>query len=254
MRRTGRTPERACRGGPPALRQGPHLLGADPDDRAPWRAWCRGRKCRRCRSSWRCLPQSWFRFAAAAGRQLRPAGAHRHRPGVHHHRPPWNPLASPLRWLAMRRSLRVLRRIQPTSGGFLEATPLTSFVTMGLADRRRRRPGPPGRRGRRVEFLVELGAARRQLADRHEPRDLGDDAVRSTPWPRPATWNRSTRRSRSSRWLLRPAVQGRGTPTPGPTRAAGPGRPARRRARLRRHAGGDPRAVHLTVGGRFGLS
>jgi squalene-hopene/tetraprenyl-beta-curcumene cyclase len=30
-------------------------------------------------------------------------------------------------------SLKVLRRIQPTSGGYLEATPLTSFVVMALA-------------------------------------------------------------------------------------------------------------------------
>jgi squalene-hopene/tetraprenyl-beta-curcumene cyclase len=46
---------------------------------------------------------------------------------------PGNPL---LRWLrnrAKKSSLALLERIQPTSGGFLEATPLTSFVTMSLA-------------------------------------------------------------------------------------------------------------------------
>jgi squalene-hopene/tetraprenyl-beta-curcumene cyclase len=31
------------------------------------------------------------------------------------------------------RTLKLLTRIQPTSGGFLEATPLTSFVVMSLA-------------------------------------------------------------------------------------------------------------------------
>ncbi len=51
----------------------------------------------------------------------------------HHFRPTRNPL---MRWLrrAVREStLRTLTRIQPTNGGFLEATPLTAFVTMSLA-------------------------------------------------------------------------------------------------------------------------
>lgn len=51
----------------------------------------------------------------------------------HHFRPTWNPIARVARRLARGPSLRVLERIQPTSGGFLEATPLTSFVTMSLA-------------------------------------------------------------------------------------------------------------------------
>lgn len=52
---------------------------------------------------------------------------------IHHHAPSrW----LPLRWLrgALRpRTLRVLASTQPENGGFLEATPLTSFVTMSLA-------------------------------------------------------------------------------------------------------------------------
>jgi squalene-hopene/tetraprenyl-beta-curcumene cyclase len=40
---------------------------------------------------------------------------------------------NPLRDLTMGRTLRVLEEIQPVNGGFLEATPLTSFVTMSLA-------------------------------------------------------------------------------------------------------------------------
>jgi squalene-hopene/tetraprenyl-beta-curcumene cyclase len=39
----------------------------------------------------------------------------------------------PLRTLARRRTLDVLTGLQPENGGFLEATPLTSFVTMSLA-------------------------------------------------------------------------------------------------------------------------
>jgi len=52
----------------------------------------------------------------------------------HHFRPP--PACSPLRLvrnLARRRTLDILAAIQPPSGGFLEAAPLTSFVTMSLA-------------------------------------------------------------------------------------------------------------------------
>lgn len=51
----------------------------------------------------------------------------------HHHRPSANPFTRVFRNLTRRRTLKVLRRIQPASGGYLEATPLTSFVTMSLA-------------------------------------------------------------------------------------------------------------------------
>ncbi len=51
----------------------------------------------------------------------------------HAHRPTRNPLARLARNLARQPTLRVLSRIQPGSGGFLEATPLTSFVVMSLA-------------------------------------------------------------------------------------------------------------------------
>ena len=50
----------------------------------------------------------------------------------HHHRPTWNPLTRLARTLASGRTLRVLRAIQPTTGGYLEATPLTAFVAMSL--------------------------------------------------------------------------------------------------------------------------
>jgi squalene-hopene/tetraprenyl-beta-curcumene cyclase len=51
----------------------------------------------------------------------------------HHHLPSRNPLARFARNLTRNGTLEVLTAIQPSNGGFLEATPLTSFVTMSLA-------------------------------------------------------------------------------------------------------------------------
>ncbi len=51
----------------------------------------------------------------------------------HHHLPPRNPLTRAVRNGARAASLRVLGKIQPANGGFLEAAPLTSFVVMSLA-------------------------------------------------------------------------------------------------------------------------
>ncbi|MEQ8762958.1 MAG: prenyltransferase/squalene oxidase repeat-containing protein [Planctomycetota bacterium] len=50
----------------------------------------------------------------------------------HHHRPSWNPLVRLLRDGMRSKTLRILESIQPASGGFLEAAPLTSFVSMSL--------------------------------------------------------------------------------------------------------------------------
>lgn len=69
-----------------------------------------------------------------------------------HHRPSWNPLLRALRKAAVAPSLRLLEKIQPTSGGFLEATPLTSFVTMSLASIGRAEH-PVVQRG--VQFIVD---------------------------------------------------------------------------------------------------
>ena len=53
---------------------------------------------------------------------------------AHHvHAPSRYPWTRWLRDFTRERTLRVLTRIQPENGGFLEATPLTSFVTMSLA-------------------------------------------------------------------------------------------------------------------------
>ena len=79
------------------------------------------------------FPQSWFRFlnlpvVSYALPALIAVGQVRD-----HHRPSRNPLARVLRQLTHRRTQRVLERVQPPGGGFLEATPLTSFVLMSLA-------------------------------------------------------------------------------------------------------------------------
>lgn len=47
--------------------------------------------------------------------------------------PKANPVSSAIRRMSVRRTLSVLGRMQPDSGGYLEATPLTSFVLMSLA-------------------------------------------------------------------------------------------------------------------------
>ncbi len=51
---------------------------------------------------------------------------------IEHHRPSPNPLARLVRRAARGRVLTVLERLQPRNGGFLEATPLTSFVLLSL--------------------------------------------------------------------------------------------------------------------------
>src|SRR5262245_31277584 len=78
------------------------------------------------------LPQSWYRFARMPVVSYALPALIAIGQCVHHHRGTWNPLTKLLRWLTQGRTLRVLRRIQPSSGGYLEATPLTSFVVMAL--------------------------------------------------------------------------------------------------------------------------
>ncbi len=51
----------------------------------------------------------------------------------HHHHPTRNRAGRVVRDAVRARTLRILESIQPASGGFLEAAPLTSFVTMSLA-------------------------------------------------------------------------------------------------------------------------
>ena len=93
-------------------------------------------------AAWRLVPQLPFEIAALpqrAFRWLRLPVVSYALPALiaigqvrHARRPTWNPLARLARRLASSRTLRVLQRIQPAGGGFLEATPLTSFVAMSL--------------------------------------------------------------------------------------------------------------------------
>jgi len=48
--------------------------------------------------------------------------------------PPWDPLRKLVRKSAIGRSLKVLQKMQPQSGGYLEAIPLTAFVSMALIE------------------------------------------------------------------------------------------------------------------------
>jgi squalene-hopene/tetraprenyl-beta-curcumene cyclase len=51
----------------------------------------------------------------------------------YHYRKPRNPITRLLRHLSRGKTLEVLRNLQPQTGGFLEAVPLTAFVVMSLA-------------------------------------------------------------------------------------------------------------------------
>lgn len=79
------------------------------------------------------VPQSWYRFVGmpvvsyAIPALVGIGQAH------YFHRPPWNPLTRWIRGASVSRSLKVLQNMQPASGGYLEAVPLTSFVLMSLA-------------------------------------------------------------------------------------------------------------------------
>ncbi|MGE0606743.1 MAG: prenyltransferase/squalene oxidase repeat-containing protein [Pirellulales bacterium] len=80
-----------------------------------------------------CLPQSLYRFlqlpvVSYAIPALVAIGQARF-----FHQRPVNPLTRWIRGKSVEKSLQVLTQMQPASGGFLEATPLTSFVVMSLA-------------------------------------------------------------------------------------------------------------------------
>jgi squalene-hopene/tetraprenyl-beta-curcumene cyclase len=98
-----------------------------------------------------CFPQSWYRWLGLPVVSYALPALIAIGQAVYHHRPPRNPVTRLLRRGVIGSSLRVLTRIQPSNGGFLEAAPLTAFVTMGLAS--------SGKAGhpvvqKAVEFLV----------------------------------------------------------------------------------------------------
>jgi squalene-hopene/tetraprenyl-beta-curcumene cyclase len=99
-----------------------------------------------------CVPQKWYRLVnmpvvSYAIPALVAIGQARH-----FHKPSRNPLMRGLRTRCVQRSLGVLEKMQPKSGGYLEAVPLTSFVVMSLASTGRREHSVT-RNG--IRFLIE---------------------------------------------------------------------------------------------------
>ena len=112
-------------------------------------------------TAWRDVPAMAFELAWLPRTLQRPLGASASyaepvRVGIGQarffHRWPRNPLALLTRRLSVGRSLAMLGRMQPPSGGFLEAVPWTSFLVMGLASTGRVNH-PVARRG--LGFLLD---------------------------------------------------------------------------------------------------
>jgi squalene-hopene/tetraprenyl-beta-curcumene cyclase len=79
-----------------------------------------------------CLPQNWYPrlrlpVVSCAIPALIAVGQLKF-----HHDPPRNPATRIARWAMRKSSLAIVAGMQPESGGFLEATPLTAFVVMSL--------------------------------------------------------------------------------------------------------------------------
>lgn len=147
------------------------------------------------------VPPSWYRWlrlpvVSYALPALIAIGQARHR-----QRPTRNPLTRLVRQASRKHTLRRLEAIQPRGGGFLEATPLTSFVVMSLVAA-----------GESTHPVVERGVAflaRSVRADGSWPIDtnlatwvttLGINALARRPdW---ADLLRPAERSALSRWLL----------------------------------------------------
>lgn len=95
-----------------------------------------------------------------------------------HFDPPWDPVRKLIRRWAVGRSLNVLKKMQPASGGFLEAVPLTSFVSMGLI-----------KTGKADHLVVEQGI--QFLIDSFRTEESTDDNPQGS-WPidtNLATWS-----------------------------------------------------------------
>ena len=94
-----------------------------------------------------------------------------------HFDPPWDPVRRTIRRLCIKPGLRVLENIQPASGGYLEAIPLTSFVSMALI-----------RCGRSEHSVVQKGV--QFLLDSYRPSS-DDEPNEQGTWPidtNLATW------------------------------------------------------------------
>ncbi len=108
------------------------------------------------------LPQSWYRLARLPVVSYAVPALVAIGQAKFYHRPPKGPWGY-VRRAAIEPTLRVLLRMQPSSGGYLEAAPLTSFVLMCLADIGR---GDHPVATRAVRFLLDS-----RLADGSLPID-----------------------------------------------------------------------------------
>jgi Prenyltransferase and squalene oxidase repeat. len=120
------------------------------------------------------FPQSWFRrlnlrVVSYALPALIAIGHVRHR--LH---PSKNFPAALIRRTVSARTLAVLERIQPENGGFLEATPLTSFVAISLSAAGY---ATHPRIAKSAALPRGLDSPRRKLADRHQLVDLDHHAI-----------------------------------------------------------------------------
>ncbi len=79
------------------------------------------------------LPQSWYRMARMPVVSYAIPALVGMGQAKFHFDPPRNPLSKAIRNQAIAPTLKVLAKMQPDSGGYLEAVPLTSFVLMSLA-------------------------------------------------------------------------------------------------------------------------
>jgi squalene-hopene/tetraprenyl-beta-curcumene cyclase len=80
-----------------------------------------------------CLPPSWLRLARLPAASYAMPALVAIGCAKYFHCRPWNPLTRSVRYAALHGSLRLLESMQPSSGGFLESTPLTSLITLCLA-------------------------------------------------------------------------------------------------------------------------
>jgi squalene-hopene/tetraprenyl-beta-curcumene cyclase len=142
-----------------------------------------------------CVPQSLYRFVGMpvvsyAIPALVAIGQARY-----FHVPPRNPVTRLVRWLSITRSLQVLRRMQPDSGGYLEATPLTAFVVMSLASSRhapRDEPNVQRSSGSSGHFTRSVMATVADEVIHHGVKFLANSIRPDGSWPidtNLATWN-----------------------------------------------------------------
>jgi squalene-hopene/tetraprenyl-beta-curcumene cyclase len=82
---------------------------------------------------WACVPQHWYHLVRLPVVSYAVPALVAIGQAKFFHDPPRNPVMRFLRRACLRKSQAVLEKMQPESGGYLEAIPLTSFVVMSMA-------------------------------------------------------------------------------------------------------------------------